>query len=121
LRVSEVAGLTLGDVLESKGAASRCSGSKSLRAAAETEAAAARAAAQAAEAEAAGRLDGVLIEIERGAIAAPMPGARGPARQPDRASRLRRHAGFEMNSKPNPIVDVVSADAYYLNTGVVIR
>jgi len=26
-----------------------------------------------------------------------------------------------MNSKPNPIVDVVSADAYYLNTGVVIR
>jgi len=45
-----------------------------------------------------------------------------PARQPDRASRLRRHAGFEMNdSKPNPIVDVVSADAYYLNTGVVIR
>ena len=89
--------------------------------AAETEAAAARAAAQAAEAEAAGRLDAVLIEIERGAIAAPMPGARGPARQPDRASRLRRHAGFEMNSKPNPIVDVVSADAYYLNAGVVIR
>ena len=89
--------------------------------AAETEAAATRAAAQAAEAEAVGRLDAVLIEIERGAIAAPMPGARGPARQPDRASRLRRHAGFEMNSKPNPNVDVVSADAYYQNAGVVIR